>query len=393
MQTYWSYPFGRAERLTLHPRYAYLRQQEPLARVRMPVGDWAWLVTTYYDARTVLLDRRFSRQPGHDEPRVQETILESPDSIMMLDPPDHTGLRIVLAKAFNARRIGELRAGTEAKAAELCAALAAEPGPVDLMQAFVVPLVLTAVAQLLGIPARDQRRVVRWLDSRTSTTQLTEERRRSYHRRIYVYLNMLIRERDKRPTHDLIGVLVRAGHDGEYLAEDEVMARAHGLLRLAFETICAQLASFVYTLHTHDGAWAQVCARPETVPTAVEELLRYVPIAAFAGFARYAEEDVELEGGLVRADEAVLVALPAANRDERIFTDPERLDLTRDPNPHLGFGHGIHHCLGALLARMTLQVGIGALTRDHAELRLATTDVPWRVDEFVRRPVALPVTV
>jgi nocardicin N-oxygenase len=145
---------------------------------------------------------------------------------------------------------------------------------------------------------------------------------------------------------------------------------------------------------TQRDAWEQLCGEPELVPTAVEELVRYIPITPFAEFPRYVTENVELDGAVLRSGDAVLVALTAADRDEQVFSDPDRLDLRRHPNPHLGFSHGIHHCLGAPLARMELQVCLSTLTRRLPTLKLATDEdqIPWKSGLLVRGPEALPVT-
>jgi cytochrome P450 len=387
-----SYPFAPPEALRLHPMYGYLRAHEPLARVRLAYGDEAWLVTGYHNARAVLTDPRFSRAPGHDEPRPAPV----PNTgILALDPPEHTRLRRLVAKAFTAHRVETLRAHISTVVDGLLDAMVAGGAPADLVADLAIPLPLSTMCELLGVPFNDRQRLETWSEAILSATSLTPAKIGEYVARLRVYMTGLVRRRRADPTDvDLIGALVRARDDQDRLSDREILDLTFGLLAVGYETTAGQLANFVYVLHTQAGAWDQLRARPDLVSTAVEELMRFVPNGSFASGPRYATADVQLDGGLVRAGEPVLVYVAAANRDERVFADPDRLDLTRSPNPHLAFGHGIHHCLGAPLARMELQECLSALLRRLPTLRLAVRpdEVPWKTGMFVRRPAALPVT-
>ncbi len=388
-----AYPFGEPDRLLLHPMYAVLRTEQPLARVRMPYGDPAWLITGYHNARALLGDPRLRRDTGLDEPRMTPQIGFT--NLMSTDPPDHSRLRRLVAKAFTAARVEQLRERTERIADELVDAMVRVGPPADLVNDFAVPLPATVMCELLGVPVADRQRFQRWVEVVVSATSLSAGKIREYNARLGHYITGLIRQRRTEPSDaDLLGALVRARDDDDRLSEQELVNLVVLLLGVGFETTSTEIPNFAYVLLTEAGVWDHLLAQPQLSPVAVEELTRYVPIISYATFPRYAVEDVSLDGGVVRAGEAVLVHQAAANRDEQVFADPDRLDFTRSPNPHLSFGHGPHHCLGAPLARMELQVALATLLRRLPRLRLATgeEEIPWKRGLSVRGPSALPVT-
>ena len=389
------YPFDQPDRLNLDPLYAQLRRQEPVARVRLPFGEEAWLATRYQDVKVVLGDPRFSRalSVGRDEPRTSPQPAEG--GIMSMDPPDHSRLRRLVAKAFTARRVEQLRPVTAAIADELVDAMLAAGPPADLVENFSTPLPVRVICRLLGVPTEDQHLFRTWSESIVSTTSLPPERIVEYLNSLRAYMAGLIAQRRETPTDDLIGAMVRArDEDNDRLTEQEMVDLAAGLLAAGHETTVTQISNFVYVLLTHPEQLAVLRARPELVPGAVEELMRYVPLGVSAGFARYATEDLELGGVLIRAGEPVIAAMASANRDATVFDDPDRLDITRGAGPHLGFGHGVHHCIGAQLARMELQVALGTLLARLPELDLAADEkeLEWKSGLLVRGLRALPVT-
>ena len=387
-----AYPFGEPDRLNLHPMYAHLREHEPLARVRMPYGEESWLVTRYADARTVLGDPRFSRAVSvdRDEPRVAPHTGDG--GILAMDPPEHTRLRRLVAKAFTMRRVELLRPRVEEIADGLVDAMLAAGTPVDLVEEFAVPLPVTVICELLGVPATDRARFRVWSEAVVSTTALTPAQIIEYRDSLEAYMAGLVERRRREPTDaDLLGALVRARDEGDSLSEEEMVQLAVGLLVAGHETTASQIPNFVYTLLTHPEVLDRLRRRPDLVPDAVEELMRWVPLGAASAFPRYATEDVELSGGVVPAGDPVLVAVAAANRDGRAFADPDRIDLTRGRSPHIGFGHGVHHCLGAPLARLELEVALATLLRRLPGLRFAGPEdaIPWKAGLFVRGPKAL----
>ncbi|WP_326558727.1 cytochrome P450 [Micromonospora sp. NBC_01796] len=389
-----AYPFNPPERLDLDPKYAELREHEPLTRIRMPYGEEAWLATRYADVRVVLGDPRFSRAAAtaHDEPRSTPQRLAT--GILSMDPPEHTRIRTLVAKAFTARRVEQLRPRTQQIADELVDGLVHTGPPADLVEDFATPLPIRVICELLGVPVADEHKFHLWSEAIVSTTSLSPETIQEYYGNLYAYMGGLIAQRREEPTDDLLGAMVRARDSDEgRLTEEEMVQLAAGLLAAGHETTVTQIPNFVYTLLRNPQELARLRADRTLLPGAIEELLRHVPLGAASGFARYALEDVELGGVLVRAGEPVIVELGSANRDHRVFGDPDRLDLTREHNPHLGFGHGVHHCLGAQLARMELQVAIGTLLDRLPELRLAVpeAELPWKSGMLVRGLKHMPV--
>jgi cytochrome P450 len=393
----WSYPFNDPHRLELDPMYEYVREHEPLCRVRLPYGEDAWLVTRHEDVRTVLVDPRFSRAAGlnRDEPRVTEDIPQR--GMMDMDPPNLTRLRRLVAGAFTARRVERLRTRALVVASELALDLVSAGSPADLVESFAFPLPVTMICELLGVPPADRGDFAVWSAAFVSTTSMTPERRNACVAQLMDYMAGLVRESRSRPrsapADDLLGALVAARDGHGKLSEDELLFLAAGLLAAGYETTATQIPNFVYALLTHPDQLELLRARPELVGCAVEELMRFVPITATVSIPRWAVADVELSGGTVRAGEPVFASRSAANRDPRAFREPNRLDVSRQHNPHVGFGHGIHHCLGAQLARLELQVALSVLIDRFPRLRFAVAeeDLCWRTGSALRGLVALPV--
>jgi cytochrome P450 len=394
-----TYPFGAPVGLELDGMYAYLREHEPLAAVRQPFGDPAWLVTRYDDVRLVLSDTRFSRAEilVRDAPRIFSGRV--PGGLLELDPPEHTRLRRLVSGAFRARTIELLRARVEKTAAELLDRMVHEGPPADLVERFAIPLPLTMICELMGVPYGDRERFQLWADAYLSTTDLPVEEKMARLGKLGGYIAQLVAKRseelaaDGEPSEDLIGVMVQTRDDEGGLSGEKLIGFLMMLLAAGYETTSSQLTNSVYTLLTHPEQLALLRSGRASIENAVEELLRYVPITVATIIPRYATEDVELSGGTVRAGEAVLPAYDAANRDPRVFNDPERLDLTRIPHPaHVTFGYGTHFCLGAQLARIELQVALSALLRYFPDLRLAEEGLRWKTGLIMRGPVALPIS-
>lgn len=389
-----SYPFA-TDKLDLDPLYAQLRRQEPLCWIQLPYGEPAWLATRYEDAKVVLGDSRFSRAEGltHDEPRVRP-ISTPPGSLMIMDPPDHSRLRRLAAKAFTHKRVEQWRPRVRQIADGLLDELLATGAPADVVGHFALPLPITVICELLGVPFADRDDFRRWSDSFVSTTKFTPAEAAGYRARLQEYMAGLIAEHRKAPKDDLIGDLVTARDADDRLSEEELLILVQGILVAGFETTATQIPNFLYVLLNHPDQLAAVRADPALVPRAVEELLRHIPLGVAATAPRYALEDIEMGGVLVRAGQPVVVALHAANRDESVFTDPDKLDLRRREAPHVGFGHGAHHCLGAPLARVELQVALHTLLTRLPGLAFAGTeqDVVWKTGMATRGPERMAIT-
>jgi cytochrome P450 len=315
--------------------------------------------------------------------------------ILDLDPPEHTRPRRLVSRAFTARRVETLRPRAQRAADELVDAMLAAGPPVDLVEQFAVPLPGVMICELLGVPYADRENFYGWGNAFMSTTGLSVEEREAALGELGAYLAGLVEQRRREPADDLLGALVVAHDEHESLSEAEVIGMAITLFAAGYESTASQIANFMYTLLTTPDGLQPLRGRPELVAGAVEELLRYIPLSTNeAALPRYATEDVELGSGTVRAHEPVLLAMYAANRDPAVYEDPDRLDLARTPGkPHLAFGHGFHHCIGAPLARMDLQVALGTLADRLPGLKLAVEpgQIAWKTGLAVRGPVALPL--
>ncbi|MER6912754.1 cytochrome P450 [Streptomyces sp. NPDC000594] len=387
------YPFSEAVALEVDPLYGILRAEEPVPRVSCPYGEDAWLVTRHADMKTILGDPRFSRARAADHDESRLTPLPIHTSILGMDPPDHTRLRRLLSRVFTMRRVELLRPRVEREAERLIDAIVAQGMPGDLMEDFAVPYAATVICDLLGVPFEDRERFRGWLDAFSATTVMTEEEIERDTQRLYDYIGDLVVTRRATPQDDLLSAMVKASDEEERLSPKELTELASVLLIAGHETVSSQLIDSFYALFTHPEQLDALRGDRSLLPRAVEETLRYVPLISHVTFARYATEDVELSGTLVRAGESVLPAIPSANRDEAVFPHADRFDITREHNPHLGLGYGIHRCLGAPLARLELQVAFDTLLTRLPGVRCAvpTQSLEWKDGMQVRSLLALPV--
>jgi cytochrome P450 len=383
-----TFPFPPAPALDLEPEYLRLQRDEPVCRVRFPYGEPAWLVTRHADVRTVLADPRFSRAESlrRDVPRVTEVNFAG--GIVAMDPPEHTRLRATCRHAFTARTVARLRDRAAALADELVQA-AARRGTFDAVADLAVPYTLRMICALLGVPYADSDRFRGWAEAGLATTAITEAERLAATGHMWDYIADLVARRRAEPAADLISAMLAAGERG--VRDEELVIIVMTALVAGYETTSTQLPNVLYLLLSQRDRWAELVARPELAGTAVEELLRFAPLEANGASPRYATVDVVLSGTRVPAGAPVVAATVAANRDPRVFADPHRLDLARDPNPHLGFGLGAHFCLGAPLARLELRVALDVLVATLPALRLGPDEPRWKTGMLVRGPATLPL--
>ncbi|SDP53625.1 cytochrome P450 [Lentzea jiangxiensis] len=384
-----TYPFSEPDGLTLDPTYERLRRDEPVSRVTFPYGGEGWLVTSYEETKFVLGDPRFSRARtvNRDVPRMQPLIAPG-ESILTHDGADHARMRRLVSKAFTVRRVEELRPRAQQITDELLDRL---DNPGDLVEGFTMPFPITIICELLGVPFEDRDDFRTWSNQVLSTVGgYTPEQAMHGLMKLHAYFTELVAIRRAHPTDDLMGALVAARDNDDRLSEDELVRFGITLLVAGHETTANMLANSVITLFDHPDAMKSLREHPEKLPNAIEELLRFVPLGSGAGFTRIATEDVQVGNALVKEGDAVLVVVSSANHDESVYPDGAELDLEREVGQHLQFGHGIHFCLGAQLARMELQVALGALLRRMPGLRLEEP-VEFRKGSLVRGPVKLVV--
>jgi cytochrome P450 len=393
----WSCPFDFAEGLEFDPLLRQLMTEAPIARIRMAYGRGeAWLVTRYDDVRVVTTDRRFSRAAvaGRDFPRMTPAPIVQDESINLLDPPQSSRLRRLVAQAFTAPRVERMRPGTQAIVDGLLDEMAEHGPPADLVSHLSARLPLTTICEVLDIPGDDRPELRRRAMAMMNTGKATREDAVRSKAELRAYFAELTRRRREHPGDDLISTLATARDGDEVLGADELTVMAMVLLMTGHDTSTYQLSNITYTLLTHPEEAAKLRAQPDLLPAALEELLRFIPFRKGVGIPRVATEDVELGGVTIRAGETVHVSYLAANRDPRRFDRPDELDLDRPASPHMTFGWGAHHCIGAPLALMELRLAIGTLLRRFPALALAVppAEIRWNDESIWRYPYELPVT-
>ncbi|ARF76231.1 cytochrome P450 [Streptomyces griseus] len=394
------FPFPGSSYRGPDPRYAELRDEEPVVRVRTAGGVDAWLVTRYEHVRELSADPRLSRARacGPGAPRVGGTMHTTPEMIISLDSPEHSRLRKLVAGAFTLRRVERMRAGVQQVADELLDAMQAQGGPVDLVQALAVPLPLTVIGELLGVPPADLRDFEKWARAfATVDDRAGGEESLAGLAKLSEYIVGLVADKRATPTDDMLSELIAARDEGDRLSEAELVTFGFTLIGAGFDTTANQLANSVLALLVdHRDQWDRLAADPALIPKGVDELLRHVNLFATdtTGFPRIAAADIEVGGVTIAEGDAVLLALASANRDPAVFADPDRLDLDRERNPHISFGHGVHHCLGKHLGRMELEIALEGLLRRFPDLRLAVPEheLPWHTGEINHTLTSLPVT-
>ncbi|MFE4515845.1 cytochrome P450 [Kitasatospora sp. NPDC056783] len=385
------FPFPHRDGLGPLPEFTALRRDRPCARIRLPSGDSAWLVTRYTDVRTVLADPRFSRARATrgTGPRMSSATT-LPDSILATDPPDHTRLRRLVAPAFTARRVEVLRRSVARLVADLLDALAGQDRPADLVLLFTRPLPLAVICDLLGTPRQDGHRLDTWCDALRNLTAVPDDTVTTAVDEMTDYLAALVTAKRGHPGDDVLSTLITAHDDTDRLTRDELISFALVLFTGGYGTTADRLAGILHLLLDEPGRYRALCREPGRIPAAVEELLRYAQTNVQANL-RVAAEDVELGGVTIRGGEAVMAVNSSANHDDHVFDQPDRIDLDRAHNPHLAFGHGVHHCIGAPLARVQLQEALTGITRHFPTLR-AAGPVTWKTGLTTRAPRTLPVS-
>ncbi|MFE5592029.1 cytochrome P450 [Streptomyces sp. NPDC056549] len=388
-----------------YPAYAWLREHAPVHRTTLPSGVEAWLVTRYADARQALADQRLSKNPAHhdESPHAKgktgipgERKAELMTHLLNIDPPDHTRLRRLVSKAFTPRRVAEFAPRVQELTDRLIDSFV-ERGSADLIHEFAFPLPIYAICDLLGVPPEDQDDFRDWAGMMIRHGGGPRGGVARSVKKMRGYLAELIHRKREEPGDDLISGLIKASDHGEHLTENEAAAMAFILLFAGFETTVNLVGNGLYALlrHPEQRALLQASlAAGETglLETGVEELLRFDGPVEMATW-RYATRALTIGGQEIPAGDPVLVVLAAADRDPERFDGPDVLDLARRDNQHLGYGHGIHYCLGAPLARLEGQAALATLLTRLPDLRLAAdpAELRWRGGLIMRGLRTLPV--
>ncbi|MFI5531660.1 cytochrome P450 [Kitasatospora sp. NPDC051853] len=388
-----------------YPAYAWLREHAPVHRTTLPSGVDAWLVTRYADARQALADARLSKNPAHHSEQAHRTgrvgipgerQADLMTHLLNIDPPDHTRLRRLVSKAFTPRRVAEFQPRVQELTDRLIDGFAAR-GEADLIHEFAFPLPIYAICDLLGVPAEDQDDLRDWAGAMIRHHGGQRGGVGRAVKKIRAYLLELIHRKRADLGDDLISGLIRASDHGEHLTENEAAAMAFILLFAGFETTINLIGNGTYALlrNPEQRKLLQDSLRrgeSALLETAVEELLRYDGPVELATW-RFATSPLTIGGVDIPVGDPVLVVLAAADRDPARFAAENTLDLARQDNPHLGFGHGIHYCIGAPLARLEGQLALATLLTRLPDLELAADPAAlrWRGGLIMRGLRELPV--
>jgi cytochrome P450 len=389
-----------------HALYRVLRDERPVARAVTPLGLRVWLVTRHADAREALNDPRLSKDGGRfmellDRHSVApDRRMAFADSLVghMLnsDPPDHTRLRKLVNRAFTVRAISRMRPRIEAIAHALAddmeARATAGDGTVDLLDTFAFPLPMTVICELLGVPEGERDAFRRW--SNTLLSAGAAQERGAAGAAMAEFLARLVADKAANPGDDMLSAIVQATEDADRLSPREATSMAFLLLVAGHETTVNLIGNGVLALLTHPEQLAELRADPGLTPAAVEEFLRFDGPVNLATL-RYTTEPVTICGTEIPAGEVVMVALTAANRDAERYPEPDALDLHRDTGQHVAFGYGIHHCLGAPLARLEGEIAFRTLLDRFPDLALAAEPetLAWRSSTLIRGLTSLPVRI
>lgn len=371
-----------------YPTYRDLRSASPV--YQDPSGRF-WALTRFADVWGAVHDPgTFSSAGGMD---IGDRPGEFMPTMITMDPPRHTALRAIVSRAFTPRRVESLRGRIEA----LCDELLADVGPgddLDVVSTFSGPFPTVVIAELLGVPTSDLDRFKAWSDAVVAPGMHPEEARAAVGE-LHGYFAEILEARRQQPADDLITALLAADVDGERLSHEELLGFCFLLLVAGNETTTNLLSNAIVLLDRHPDQRRVLAGDPDAVPAAVEEILRYEP--PVQGLARTLRREVAIEGNRLGEGEKVLLLYAAANRDPHEFPDPDRFDVARRPERHLAFGHGIHYCLGAPLARLEATIALRSLLARLGDYEVDAAGVErvhsWPMRGCVRLPVRAAVGV
>ncbi|WNG30413.1 cytochrome P450 [Cystobacter fuscus] len=381
------------------PFYARIRQEAPIVRMMDPYFQTpVWIITRYKEAVELLRDNRFTKDqdklPENAPSRRMriDSLAAINQHMLSADPPDHTRLRTIVSKAFTPRRVEELRPRVTAIAQRLLDD--AQPkGSMDLLDAFAFPLPVTVIAEMLGVPTEDQDQFREWTNVIINPPVNGDVGPlQKAGMEFLQYFQQLMTRRRAEPRDDLLTALMTAEEQGDRLSPVELVSMLFLLLVAGHETTVNLMGNGVWALLKHPEQLERLRANPALIDSAVEEMLRYRGPVETTTY-RWALQDTELHGQVIPAGEAVLASLMAADHDPAQFPEPERFDITREPNRHIAFGFGIHFCLGAPLARLEATVALNLLLERMPRLRLAVDEreLRWREGILVHGLQRLPV--
>jgi len=364
-------PFDTSlDRMEMVERYWYFQEHQPVARVMTVVGDPAWLVTRFGDVKALLGDRRLGRShpdPDHAPRWLPSPLGGGPVLDFATEMADRSAIRKVLAGPFSPNRLAALRPLAEATAAALLDTITAEATPANCFSSFAAPLPRQVTSVHLGIGPDEAEKFMASAAVLIDLRRYDAEQTKVATEALAEYVRKLVAVKRADPGDDVLTEVIRARDVHGQLNEDQVLFVTLIMLLAANGSTTVRICLAVALLLAHPEQYAAMVADPGLVPSAVDEILR-VSAGLFDSNLRYARTDVEIHDVAIRAGDLVLLDLCAAHCDRRVFSDPLRFDITRNPNRHMMFGHGFARCIGAAIARMNLEAAVGALARRCATL-------------------------
>jgi len=398
-----SYPFAPVPPQDAVQRYVAISADRPMTKMTMPIGGDVWVIHRNAAARDMLSDPRFVRKPFRTGERAVPYFVEFPDflksTIQFEDPPHHTKLRKLVQKSISPKRVRAMRESAVEFANELIDAMVAKGDSANLVNDYAVALPIQMLSNLLGVPPEDRPKFQKWSAATLAVANMPEDEVVQNMTELFMYLTALIEDRRKNPREDLLSDLANAPDKDDSLTDGEILPIAMILIVAGFDNTANFICSGVLSLLKNPDQLAVLLEDVDAVaPTAVEEILRngrmsiYDTVAGGGGLVPFvATEDMEIDGQVIAEGEAVLVDPASVNHDGIAVTDPGTFDVRRKDNPHLTLSYGLHHCLGAPLARMEMQVAITELFKRLPSLRLAGEAVVD--DDNLTQPIVdLPVT-
>ena len=377
-----------------------LRASEPVFRTALPDGTPVWLVTRYNDVLSLLRDEHFTKnrrsaltsEEARKLPWTPPMFRPLERNMLDLDPPDHTRLRSLVHKAFTPHLVEKMRTRVQTLADELLD-MVGPRGEMDLIKDYALPLPMTIITEILGVPTKDRDAFHKWSNAVVSLTSPKPTLRiipgvwRFIH-----YLRRFFKVRRRDPQDDLTSALIKAEESGEKLSENELLAMVFLLLIAGHETTVNLIGNGTLALLQNPDQMERLRGEPSLIKSAVEELLRFTSPVLMTT-ERYALDNAIMHDVTIPRGEMILGVIGSANRDETVFDKPDELNLAREPNKHISFGQGIHFCLGAPLARMESQIAINTLLERKPNLQLKgePQSLRWRPSMMLRGLQALPV--
>ncbi|MGB6165493.1 MAG: cytochrome P450 [Pseudonocardiaceae bacterium] len=370
-------------------------RKDPVVEVILPSGDTALLVTRYHDVRALFADERLSHNIARpDVARISAGTELFVDPHIDGDPPRHTKVRGLIARTFTARRVEALRPVAQRITDGLVEDMAAGMRPAELNEALALPLAITVICLLLGVPTEDRGQLRRSVDGFLSFTTMRPEEAARWRQDLWKYIGDFIESKRTDPGSDLVSDLIRVRDgDDDRLNEHELHFWVQGLLIAGYVFTASQIGTATAVLLHHRHLVDAIRRDWSLIPSAVEELLRTQIAVSSTATLRYAVEDIELDSYTIRKGASVLLSIESANVDETVFDDPFTIDIRRTENHHMTFGGGPHYCVGAALARMELQVTTETLLRRFRDIRLAVPaeGLPRSLGGFMEGFTKVPV--